>query len=69
MSKFHDWKDIRAELDDGDSDALTAERARTEAWASAFHLADERKRLGLTQHPGSRPHGCHTPSGQPDRDR
>ncbi|WP_239336538.1 helix-turn-helix transcriptional regulator, partial [Frankia sp. CiP3] len=30
-------------------DALTAERARTEAWVSAFHLAEERKRLGLTQ--------------------
>ncbi|MGI5179584.1 helix-turn-helix domain-containing protein [Dactylosporangium sp. CA-152071] len=49
MTEFHDWDDIRAELDDGDSDALTAERARTEAWVSAFHLAEERKRLGLTQ--------------------
>lgn len=49
MSDFHDWDDIRAELHDGDDDALDAERARTEAWVSAFHLAEERKRLGLTQ--------------------
>lgn len=49
MTEFHDWQDIRAELDDGDSESLLAERARTEAWVSAFHLAEERKRLGLTQ--------------------
>ncbi|GAB3958491.1 transcriptional regulator [Micromonospora vulcania] len=49
MSDFHDWDDIRAELHDGDNDALDAERARTEAWISAFHLAEERKRLGMTQ--------------------
>lgn len=49
MSEFHDWDDVRAEPDDGDSEALAAERARTEAWISAFHLAEERKRLGLTQ--------------------
>jgi DNA-binding XRE family transcriptional regulator len=49
MTEFHDWDDIRAELDDGDADALNAERARTEAWVSAFHLSEERKRLGLTQ--------------------
>ncbi|WP_406076359.1 helix-turn-helix domain-containing protein [Micromonospora sp. NBC_00858] len=49
MSGFHDWDDIRAELHDGDDEALDAERARTEAWISAFHLAGERKRLGLTQ--------------------
>jgi DNA-binding XRE family transcriptional regulator len=49
MTEFHDWDDIRAELDDGDSAALDAERARTEAWVSAFHLAEERKRVGLTQ--------------------
>ncbi|KWV33672.1 transcriptional regulator [Micromonospora rifamycinica] len=49
MSDFHDWDDIRADLHDGDDDALDVERARTEAWASAFHLAEERKRLGLTQ--------------------
>jgi DNA-binding XRE family transcriptional regulator len=49
MTDFHDWDDIRAELDDGDIDALNAERARTEAWFSAFHIAEERKRLGLTQ--------------------
>jgi DNA-binding XRE family transcriptional regulator len=49
MSQFHDWEDIRAELDDGDAVALAEERARTEAWVSAFHLAEERKRLGLTQ--------------------
>ncbi|WP_327008020.1 helix-turn-helix transcriptional regulator [Dactylosporangium sp. NBC_01737] len=48
MTEFHNWDDIRAEID-GDSDALNAERARTEAWVSAFHLAEERKRLGLTQ--------------------
>ncbi|MEV4496788.1 helix-turn-helix transcriptional regulator [Micromonospora arborensis] len=49
MSDFHDWNDIRAELHDGDDEALDAERSRTEAWTSAFHLAEERKRLGLTQ--------------------
>lgn len=49
MDDFHDWNDIRAELHDGDDEALDAERARTEAWISAFHLAEERKRLGLTQ--------------------
>ena len=49
MTDFHDWDDIRAELDDGDTDALAAERSRTEAWVSAYHLAEERKRLGLTQ--------------------
>jgi DNA-binding XRE family transcriptional regulator len=49
MGDFHDWNDIRAELHDGDDAALDAERARTEAWISAFHLAEERKRLGLTQ--------------------
>lgn len=49
MTEFHDWEDIRAELSDGDTDALVAERARTEAWVHAFHLAEERKRLGLTQ--------------------
>ena len=49
MAEFHDWDDIRTELDDGDSVALDAELARTEAWVSAFHLSEERKRLGLTQ--------------------
>ena len=49
MTDFHDWDDIRAELFDRDDEALAAERARTEAWVSAFHLAEERKRLGLTQ--------------------
>jgi DNA-binding XRE family transcriptional regulator len=49
MTEFHDWDDIRAELGDVDGDALVAERARTEAWVNAFHLAEERKRLGLTQ--------------------
>ncbi|WP_432984131.1 helix-turn-helix domain-containing protein [Dactylosporangium sp. CA-233914] len=49
MTEFHNWQDIRAELDDGDADALAQERARTEAWVSAFHLAEERKRLGMTQ--------------------
>lgn len=49
MSQFHDSEDVRAELDDGDAAALAEERARTEAWVSAFHLAEERKRLGLTQ--------------------
>jgi DNA-binding XRE family transcriptional regulator len=49
MTDFHDWEDIRADLDGGDEVALAAERARTEAWVSAFHLAEERKRLGLTQ--------------------
>ncbi|MEV0129002.1 hypothetical protein AB0H83_11160 [Dactylosporangium sp. NPDC050688] len=41
MTEFHDWDGIRAELDDGDSDALAAERARTEAWVSTFHLAED----------------------------
>ncbi|MCX5117459.1 helix-turn-helix transcriptional regulator [Micromonospora sp. NBC_00362] len=49
MGDFHDWNHIRAELHDGDDEALDAERARTEAWISAFGLAEERKRLGLTQ--------------------
>jgi DNA-binding XRE family transcriptional regulator len=49
MTQFHDWDDIRAELDDGNEAALAKERARTEAWVNAFHLAEERKRLGLTQ--------------------
>lgn len=49
MTEFHDWEDLRAELDDGDDEALTVERARTEAWINAYHLAEERKRLGLTQ--------------------
>jgi len=49
MTEFHDWDEIRAELHDGDDEALAAERARTEAWVSAFHLAQERNRLGLTQ--------------------
>ncbi len=49
MTEFHEWERIRTELDDGDKVALDAERARTEAWISAFHLAEERKRLGLTQ--------------------
>jgi DNA-binding XRE family transcriptional regulator len=49
MTEFHDWEDLRAELHDGNDEALAAERARTEAWSSAYHLAEERKRLGLTQ--------------------
>lgn len=49
MSEFYDWDEIRAELHDGDHEADAVERARSEAWASAFHLAEERKRLGLTQ--------------------
>ncbi|GAA2375252.1 hypothetical protein [Dactylosporangium salmoneum] len=49
MSEFHNWDDIRAELDDGERDALAAERPGTEAWVSAFHLAEERSRLGLTE--------------------
>ncbi|TDC83271.1 XRE family transcriptional regulator [Micromonospora sp. KC606] len=36
--------DIRAELHDGADDALDVERARAEAWVSAFHLAEERNR-------------------------
>lgn len=49
MTEFHNWEDVRAELDDGDTAAIAEERARTEAWVTAFHLAEERKRLGLTQ--------------------
>ncbi|GAB3064158.1 MULTISPECIES: helix-turn-helix domain-containing protein [Micromonospora] len=48
MTEFHDWDEVRAELG-GDDEAYAQERARTEAWVSAFHLAEERKRLGLTQ--------------------
>lgn len=39
---------VREELRDDDG-AYEQERARTEAWVSAFQLAEERKRLGLTQ--------------------
>jgi DNA-binding XRE family transcriptional regulator len=49
MTEFHDWEDIRADLHDGDDEAVAVERAHTEASISAFHLAEERKRLGLTQ--------------------
>jgi DNA-binding XRE family transcriptional regulator len=49
MTEFYDWEEVRAELHDGDEEAVAAERARTEAWVNAFHLAEERKRLGLTQ--------------------
>ncbi|MFF5230634.1 hypothetical protein [Dactylosporangium sp. NPDC000521] len=41
MTEFHDWEEICAELDDGDSDALAAERARTEAWVSASASPDD----------------------------
>jgi hypothetical protein len=41
MTDFHDWEELRAELHDGDDAALMAERARTEAWTSAFHQAEE----------------------------
>ena len=68
MTEFHDWADIRAELHDGDDEGLVAERARTEAWISAFHLAEERKQLvrpggwwlayRITRNPGTaEPHG------------
>lgn len=49
MSEFSDWEELRAELHDGDDAALETERERTMAWTHAFHLAEERKRLGLTQ--------------------
>ncbi|WJK35385.1 hypothetical protein [Solwaraspora sp. WMMA2065] len=42
MTEFHDWDDVRSELHDGDDAALATERARTEAWISAFHLTEER---------------------------
>ncbi|WP_341719117.1 XRE family transcriptional regulator [Micromonospora sp. FIMYZ51] len=48
MTEFHDWDEVRAELG-SDEAAYEEERARTEAWVSAYHLAEERKRLGLTQ--------------------
>ncbi|MDG4802800.1 XRE family transcriptional regulator [Micromonospora sp. WMMD980] len=48
MTEFHDWDEVRTELG-GDDEAYARERARTEAWVNAFHLAEERKRLGLTQ--------------------
>ena len=37
-AEFHDWEDIRAELDDGDHEAMAAERARTEAWVGSPYL-------------------------------
>lgn len=46
MADFHDWEDIRAELHDGDDEALAAERARTEAWISAFHHVEDGNQLG-----------------------
>ncbi|MFI5896472.1 helix-turn-helix domain-containing protein [Actinoplanes sp. NPDC051513] len=49
MTEFYEWEEVRAELHDGDDEAAAAERDRTEAWVSAFHLAEERRRLGLTQ--------------------
>ncbi|MEV0805189.1 helix-turn-helix transcriptional regulator [Micromonospora sp. NPDC050200] len=48
MTEFHDWEDVRNELRDDEAE-YERERARTEAWVSAYHLAEERKRLGLTQ--------------------
>lgn len=48
MTEFYDWDEVREELG-GDDAAYDRERARTEAWVSAYHLAEERKRLGLTQ--------------------
>ncbi|MFG3709083.1 helix-turn-helix domain-containing protein [Micromonospora sp. LZ34] len=48
MTEFYDWEDVRDELRDDEAEH-DRERARTEAWVSAFHLAEERKRLGLTQ--------------------
>lgn len=48
VTEFYHWDEVRAELG-GDDEAYEAERARTDAWVSAFHLAEERKRLGLTQ--------------------
>ncbi|MFG3421140.1 helix-turn-helix domain-containing protein [Micromonospora sp. NPDC049460] len=48
MTEFYDWEDVRDELRDDETEH-ERERARTEAWVSAFHLAEERKRLGLTQ--------------------
>lgn len=44
-----DGDGICAEPHDGDDNALDVERVRTEAQVSAFHLAEERRRLGLTQ--------------------
>ncbi|WP_281428366.1 hypothetical protein [Actinoplanes hulinensis] len=39
MTEFHDWDDIRAQLHDGDDEALAKERALTEA----CHLAEEKQ--------------------------
>jgi hypothetical protein len=36
---LHDWDDIRAELSDGDDEAVATERARTEAWISVSRYA------------------------------
>ncbi|MGI5180586.1 hypothetical protein ACQEVZ_30160 [Dactylosporangium sp. CA-152071] len=55
-AQFHDWDDIRAELDDGDSDALHAERVRTEAWVSDFDLAEERVGWGPAHRASNGPH-------------
>lgn len=36
VAEFYDWADVRAELHDGDDEALAAEQVRTEAWVVAY---------------------------------
>ncbi|GAA1402715.1 helix-turn-helix domain-containing protein [Catellatospora coxensis] len=69
MTDFHDWEDVRAELHDGDDAALETERARTLAWTHAYHLAEERRRLGLTQRDVARLMNVTPGPGEPDRER
>jgi hypothetical protein len=49
MTEFYDWEEVRAELHDGDDEAVAAERARTGAWVRAFHRTEELGRPDLTQ--------------------
>jgi len=41
MNEFFDWSEIRAELHDGDDEALTVERSRTEAWIDMYRREEE----------------------------
>ncbi|WP_030442884.1 hypothetical protein [Actinoplanes subtropicus] len=41
MTGFHDWQEVRAELRDGDEDAVAAERARAEARIEEFRRGGE----------------------------
>jgi hypothetical protein len=70
MTDFHDWDDPRADLDDGESDALAAERARTEAWVNAADKAGA-VRAAAHEHRPLRRGGdrLHEPAMALERDR